>query len=290
MCTRTTRRCEAAGRHFNRGQRAFFFALGYLGGFVGHWVLFVDDGSRLDCDVAASVRLQRLAGDGAGGGGWRGDAARSLTRPGRAATRERCCAGSGDTAECGEMGPGSAAHRKGAALRPGHESWSVAHRRLNIVIASAAKQSRIPPRPQTGLLRCARNDGARGSIAILQCRLNLQTQPSRPRGAFRPSFASSLHPLDPRGRREGRVPAWHPRSAARKAHAEKPHSSALKFELVTMLRSRELLGAHGMSCSTSTANIALGRASQAGQEAAGDPAAAVGSGSRDAQGCEESRK
>jgi len=46
----------------------------------------------------------------------------------------------------------------------------------------------------------------------------------------------------------------------------------------------------GMSCSTSTANIALGRASQAGQEAAGDPAAAVGSGSRDAQGCEESRK
>ena len=25
---------EAAGRHFNRGQRAFFFALGYLGWFV----------------------------------------------------------------------------------------------------------------------------------------------------------------------------------------------------------------------------------------------------------------
>src|SRR4029453_18707297 len=28
---RTTRLFEAAGRHFNRGQRAFFFALGYLG-------------------------------------------------------------------------------------------------------------------------------------------------------------------------------------------------------------------------------------------------------------------
>ncbi|HZP75702.1 MAG TPA: DUF599 domain-containing protein [Pseudolabrys sp.] len=27
--------CEAAGRHFNRGQRAFFFALGYLGWFLG---------------------------------------------------------------------------------------------------------------------------------------------------------------------------------------------------------------------------------------------------------------
>lgn len=28
-----------AGRHFNRGQRAFFFALAYLGWFVGPWVL-----------------------------------------------------------------------------------------------------------------------------------------------------------------------------------------------------------------------------------------------------------
>lgn len=28
-----------AGRHFNRGQRAFFFALGYLGWFVSPWVL-----------------------------------------------------------------------------------------------------------------------------------------------------------------------------------------------------------------------------------------------------------
>ena len=27
-----------AGRHFNRGQRAFFFALGYLGWFVNAWV------------------------------------------------------------------------------------------------------------------------------------------------------------------------------------------------------------------------------------------------------------
>jgi uncharacterized membrane protein len=38
---RTTRVLEAAGRHFNRGQRAFFFALGYLGWFVSPWVLFV---------------------------------------------------------------------------------------------------------------------------------------------------------------------------------------------------------------------------------------------------------
>ena len=38
---RTTRLFEAAGRHFNRGQRAFFFALGYLSWFVSPWVLFV---------------------------------------------------------------------------------------------------------------------------------------------------------------------------------------------------------------------------------------------------------
>ena len=36
---RTTRLFEAAGRHFNRGQRAFFFALGYLGWFVSPWLL-----------------------------------------------------------------------------------------------------------------------------------------------------------------------------------------------------------------------------------------------------------
>jgi uncharacterized membrane protein len=38
---RTTKLFEAAGRHFNRGQRAFFFALGYLGWFISPWILFV---------------------------------------------------------------------------------------------------------------------------------------------------------------------------------------------------------------------------------------------------------
>jgi uncharacterized membrane protein len=38
---RTTRLFESAGRHFNRGQRAFFFALGYLGWFISPWVLFI---------------------------------------------------------------------------------------------------------------------------------------------------------------------------------------------------------------------------------------------------------
>ena len=38
---RTTRVFENAGQHFNRGQRAFFFALAYLGWFISPWVLFV---------------------------------------------------------------------------------------------------------------------------------------------------------------------------------------------------------------------------------------------------------
>ena len=35
---RTARLFTAAGRHFNHGQRSFFFALGYLGWFVSPWV------------------------------------------------------------------------------------------------------------------------------------------------------------------------------------------------------------------------------------------------------------
>jgi len=42
---RTTRMFESGGRHFNRGQRAFFFALGYLGWFISPWVLFVTTGA-----------------------------------------------------------------------------------------------------------------------------------------------------------------------------------------------------------------------------------------------------
>jgi uncharacterized membrane protein len=38
---RTARLFTAAGRHFNRGQRAFFFALGYLGWFAGPIALMI---------------------------------------------------------------------------------------------------------------------------------------------------------------------------------------------------------------------------------------------------------
>jgi uncharacterized membrane protein len=38
---RTARMFKSAGRHFNRGQRGFFLALGYLGWFAGPYVLIV---------------------------------------------------------------------------------------------------------------------------------------------------------------------------------------------------------------------------------------------------------
>jgi uncharacterized membrane protein len=38
---RASKVCYSAGRSFNRGQRAFFFALGYLGWFVTPWLLLV---------------------------------------------------------------------------------------------------------------------------------------------------------------------------------------------------------------------------------------------------------
>jgi uncharacterized membrane protein len=44
--------CEVAGLHFNRGQRAFFFALGYLGWFISPWALIVSS-------VAVAVVLWR---------------------------------------------------------------------------------------------------------------------------------------------------------------------------------------------------------------------------------------
>ncbi|WP_349368126.1 DUF599 family protein [Salinarimonas sp.] len=47
-----------AGRHFNRGQRAFFFALGYLGWFVGPWVLIVATAA-----VLVVMALRQFASD-----------------------------------------------------------------------------------------------------------------------------------------------------------------------------------------------------------------------------------
>jgi len=44
---RTARLFTTAGRHFNRGQRAFFFALAYLGWFISPWVFMVTTAAAL---------------------------------------------------------------------------------------------------------------------------------------------------------------------------------------------------------------------------------------------------
>jgi uncharacterized membrane protein len=44
---RTARLFEAAGRHFNRGQRAFFFALAYLGWFISPWLFMLTTAAAL---------------------------------------------------------------------------------------------------------------------------------------------------------------------------------------------------------------------------------------------------
>jgi len=49
---RVGRLCEVAGKHFNRGQRAFFFALGYLGWFISPWLLMASS-------VAVAIVLWR---------------------------------------------------------------------------------------------------------------------------------------------------------------------------------------------------------------------------------------
>jgi uncharacterized membrane protein len=44
---RSAKLFESAGRHFNRGQRAFFFALAYLGWFIGPWVLLASTSAAI---------------------------------------------------------------------------------------------------------------------------------------------------------------------------------------------------------------------------------------------------
>ena len=89
---------------------------------------------------------------------------------------------------------------------------------LDCFVASAQNCFAILSRPP-------RHDGARGGIAILQHAAQIADTPSQPRGLNHPSFASSFTLFNQRGCREDRVLTSHPRSAARNARAEKPHSS-----------------------------------------------------------------
>ena len=104
------------------------------------------------------------------------------------------------------------ARRRGSHLRV---TVMECARRFSIVFASVAKQSRIFPRRQYGLLRCARNDGASGEAIALQFTSQTAGTSSRSRGACRPSFASSIALIETRA--QGRPGAgWHPQSVRHK--------------------------------------------------------------------------
>ena len=84
--------------------------------------------------------------------------ATTLSCPGRCAARSDALRSRGPcfSVLCHPLGPGSAAHRY--ALCGVREMREAGAAPVHSVIASAAKQSRIFPRRQSGWLRCARND------------------------------------------------------------------------------------------------------------------------------------
>jgi len=96
---------------------------------------------------------------------------------------------------------------------------------LHIVIASAAKQSSLHPRRDSGLLRCARNDGVLGDDVTLKTNISNRRHTFSPSRLISPELCFISPPSQSGGRREDRVLTSHPRSAARKCSAGKPHSS-----------------------------------------------------------------
>jgi uncharacterized membrane protein len=64
----------AAGSHFARGQRAFFFALAYLGWFVSPWLLMLTTTAVVLVmwrrQFASKIRAALLAEDDGTGQGW----------------------------------------------------------------------------------------------------------------------------------------------------------------------------------------------------------------------------
>ncbi len=112
-------------------------------------------------------------------------------------------------------------------VEPGDDSECVACACHRLVIASASEAIQNPSAEgfwiasSQGLLAMT-EPGARRRSPIRMC---VADTPSPSRGGFRPSFASSLHPRDPRGRREGRVPAG-THGPLRETHTQRrPHSS-----------------------------------------------------------------
>ncbi|MDH6256938.1 hypothetical protein M2427_000825 [Bradyrhizobium sp. BR13661] len=75
------------------------------------------------------------------------------------------------------------------------------------------------------MLRCARNDGVLGDDVTLKTNISNRRHTFSPSRLISPELCFISPPSQSGGRREDRVLTSHPRSAARKCSAGKPHSS-----------------------------------------------------------------
>ncbi|SFH91317.1 hypothetical protein SAMN04487925_1011099 [Bradyrhizobium sp. cf659] len=116
-----------------------------------------------------------------------------------------CGAGTTHNAACGGFNVAIAS----AAPRPGHKTEVRAHvpSTPSLRGALATKQSRVSPWRDSGLLRCARNDGARGQHRACSTRISARRHRSASSRLISPELCFIATPSDVRGRREGRVPA-----------------------------------------------------------------------------------
>ncbi len=99
------------------------------------------------------------------------------------------------------------ARPRGVAQRPGHETGILVGSCFSIIIASAAMQSRVFPRRQPGLLRCARNDGVFGWQRHASIRIPDRRHTFAVSRLVLPELCFIASPSNERGRREDRVPA-----------------------------------------------------------------------------------
>ncbi len=103
-----------------------------------------------------------------------------------------------------------------AAPRPGHERGIC----TQLFQRSSLRAQRSNPESHRGgTLDCfaaLAMTEQEAAASLFQIRIVVADTLSRPRGLFRPSFASVASPSPERGRREVRMPAGHPRSTVRK--------------------------------------------------------------------------
>jgi hypothetical protein len=103
------------------------------------------------------------------------------------------------------LGPHRALTTLTGVLGPGLRQGDVGE-----TVCPTASRPSLRESPRGDSLDCFRNDGAWATAPLFQIAFQIADMPWHSRGAFRPSFPSSLHPLSVK-RAQGRPGAgWHP--------------------------------------------------------------------------------